>query len=188
MFVYRPVTHSSRRIVDAEYFARLMQLTDDHVVALADRHWNWNTERNHGQLSREYLSTLVPECNQDALRHLLDDPDTADTSDDEDDLFDDPDTADTSEEEDAPVPVDIPGPVNIPVPVDVPVPIDVPVPVDGHASREQAAAEYELFRQYLVNNDYLHIYRHFRLHVVLLREADFYAYDPLPFPGVDNDI
>ena len=74
------------------------------------------------------------------------------------------------------------------VPVDVPVPIDVPVPVDGHASREQAAAEYELFRQYLVNNDYLHIYRHFCRHVVLLREADFYAYDPLPFPGVDDDV
>ena len=172
MFVYHPVTHCSRRILDAQYFAQLMQVTDDHVVAFADRHWTWMTERNHGQPSCQYLSTLVPQCNQDSLRHLLEDPDTADTS----------------EEEDVPAPVNIPGPVNIPVPVDVPVPIDVPVPVDGHASREQAAAEYELFCQYLVNNDYLDIYRHFRQHVVLLREADFYAYDPLPFPGVDDDV
>ena len=92
-----------------------------------------------------------------------------------------------SEEEDIPVPIDVSVLVDVPVPVDISVPVDVPGPVDGHASREQAAAEYELLCQYLVNNEYLHIYHHFRQHVVLLREGDIYSYDRLPFPGVDDD-
>ena len=76
MFVYHPVLHCKRRIVDAEYFAHLTKLTDDHVVALADRHWTWIRDNDHGEPTRQFLSMLVPPCNQDGLRHLLDNPDT----------------------------------------------------------------------------------------------------------------
>ena len=95
---------------------------------------------------------LVPQCNQNALQHLLNDPDIGHSV-----------GEDMVKEE------------------------DVPVPVDIHASREQAAEEYELFRQYLASNDYLDIYCHFRQHMVFMREGNVYPYDPLPFPGVNDD-
>ena len=64
---------------------------------------------------------------------------------------------------------------------------DFRVSVDVHAYRLQVTEEYQLFHQFLVNNNHLNIYRHFRQHVVLLRAARKFTYDPLPFPGVDDD-
>ena len=127
MFINHPLERGERRIIDAECFAHLMGLTDDHKVALAGRRCTQIHDNDHGTLTHELLLMLVPQCNQDVLQHLLNNADTGHSV-----------GGGMSKEE------------------------NVPVPVDVRASRDQAAEEYELLRQYLASNDHSDIYCHFR--------------------------
>ena len=52
----------------------------------------------------------------------------------------------------------------------------------------QAAAEYELSRKWLANNNHVSIYCQFRDHLDLLREENHHPHHPLQFPdGNDED-
>ena len=76
MVINHPLDRGERRIIDAECFVHLIGLTNDHKVGLVDRRWTWIHDNGHGNLTYERLLMLVPQCNQDALLHLLNDPDT----------------------------------------------------------------------------------------------------------------
>ena len=65
-----------KRILDAEYFAHLMGLGNDHVVALADRRYNWG--RDHSLcVAPDLVRMIMPNWRRDEVNSLLadDDPD-----------------------------------------------------------------------------------------------------------------
>ena len=58
---------------------------------------------------------------------------------------------------------------------------------DAHDYRRQSAAEYELFNEWLANNNHMSIYPQFRDHLVLLKEETYYPYYLLQFPDDEKD-
>ena len=59
-----------KRILDAEYFAHLMELGNDHVVALADRRYYW--DRDHSlRVTPELLRMIMPRWRIDDVNSLL---------------------------------------------------------------------------------------------------------------------
>ena len=56
-----------------------------------------------------------------------------------------------------------------------------------HEYRLHAAAEYELFHEWLADNNCMSIYCQFCAHLVLQRGGDIYRYQPLRFTGDDNE-
>ena len=75
MFMIHPHKRAEKCILDAEYFASLMGVVNDHKVALADRRYTWNRNNDHGLLTADCITRLVPFCNKDVVIHLLNDPD-----------------------------------------------------------------------------------------------------------------
>jgi hypothetical protein len=62
------------RILDAEYFAHLMGRGDDHVVALADRRYNWI--RDHSlHVTTDLVRIIMPRWRRDDVNSLLWDED-----------------------------------------------------------------------------------------------------------------
>ena len=70
-----PHNRAKKRILDGEYFVSLMGVANNHKVALADRRYIWIGDNDHGLLTDDYTTRLVPFCNQDVVAHLLNDPD-----------------------------------------------------------------------------------------------------------------
>ena len=74
MFIIHPQVGNQKPIIDAEYFASLMGVVNDHKVALADRQYTWIRDDDYGILSPNYITRLVSCCNQEAVVHLRSDP------------------------------------------------------------------------------------------------------------------
>ena len=74
MFIIHPQVGTQKRIIDAEYFANLMGVWNDHQVALADRRYTWIRD-NDQRLTYEYIVMLVSRHNLDAVISLFSDPD-----------------------------------------------------------------------------------------------------------------
>ena len=75
MFMIHPHNRAEKCILDAEYFASLMGVVNNHKVALADRQYTWTRDNDHGLLTDDYTTRLVPFCDKDAVIHLINDPD-----------------------------------------------------------------------------------------------------------------
>ena len=75
MFIIQPHNRAEKRILDAEYFASLMGVTNDHKVALVDIRYTWIRDNDHGILMDDCITRLVPFRNKNAVIHLLKDPD-----------------------------------------------------------------------------------------------------------------
>ena len=74
MFIIHPQVRNQKHIIDAESFASLMGVGNDHQVALADRRYTWIRD-NDQRLTSDHITMLVPRRNRDAVISLLNDPD-----------------------------------------------------------------------------------------------------------------
>jgi len=75
VYSYLWLSHGGgQRILDAEYFAHLMGRGDDHVVALADRRYNWI--RDHSlPVTTDLVRIIMPRWRRDDVNSLLWDED-----------------------------------------------------------------------------------------------------------------
>ena len=76
VYTYFWINHpqSGWRILDAEYMARLVGKGDDHVVALADRQYDWDRDHSQG-LTYDMLRMGVPKSRKEEALHLMCDRD-----------------------------------------------------------------------------------------------------------------
>ena len=74
MFIIDPHNRAEKSIFDAGYFASLMGVANNHKVALADRRYTWIRDNDHGLLTANYITRMLPFFNKDAVTHLLNDP------------------------------------------------------------------------------------------------------------------
>ena len=73
MHISHPQVGGGKRIIDAEFFADLMGVGNDHQVALADRRYSWIGDNDQG-LTSDLMRKLVSCRRLDAIRSLLSDP------------------------------------------------------------------------------------------------------------------
>ena len=76
IYTYFYINHpkGGKCILDAEYMAQLVGKGDDHVVALADRQYDW--DRDHSQrLTYDMLMMRVPKSRKQEALHLTSDRD-----------------------------------------------------------------------------------------------------------------
>ena len=76
VYTYLWLSHDrgGKRILDAEYFAHLMGLGNDHVVALADMRYYWI--RDHSlRVTSDLIGMLVPNWRRDEVNSQLTDED-----------------------------------------------------------------------------------------------------------------
>ena len=54
MFMIHPHNRAEKHILDAEYFASLVGVANNHMVALVDRQYTWIRDNDSGMLTADY--------------------------------------------------------------------------------------------------------------------------------------